>query len=105
MVSRDIKDSSRNRLSIMEKTNDGFIIADEDLKLRGPGQFFGLKQSGFFQYKIANMVTDGALIREARKSAFTLAENDPGLNESTHELMKKTFIKNYSQHLDSINLS
>ena len=56
----------------MEKTNDGFIIADEDLKLRGPGQFFGLKQSGFFQYKIANMVTDGALIRQARKSACLL---------------------------------
>ena len=105
LVRRDITDSSRNRLSIMEKTNDGFIIADEDLKLRGPGQFFGLKQSGFFQYKIANMVTDGALIRQARKSAFTLFENDPGLNESTHGPMKQTFLKNYSQHLDSINLS
>ena len=105
LVKRDITDSSRNRLSIMEKTNDGFIIADEDLKLRGPGEFFGLKQSGFFQYKIANMVTDGALIRQARKSAFTLAENDPGLNESSNELLKQAFIKNYSQHLDNINLS
>ena len=37
----------------MENTNDGFVIADEDLKLRGPGEFFGLRQSGFFQFKIA----------------------------------------------------
>ena len=51
------------------------------------------------------MVTDGSLIRQARKSAFTLAENDPGLNESSNELLKQAFIKNYSQHLDNINLS
>ena len=89
----------------MEKTNDGFVIADEDLKLRGPGEFFGLKQSGFFQYKIANMITDGSLIRKARQAAFTLVENDPGLKESSYEHMKQTFIKDYSQHLDSINLS
>ena len=105
LVKRNITDSSQNRLSIMEKTNDGFVIADEDLKLRGPGEFFGLKQSGFFQYKIANMITDGSLIRKARQAAFTLVENDPGLKESSHEHMKQTFIKDYSQHLDSINLS
>ena len=44
LVRRNITDASRNRLAVMEKTRDGFIIADEDLKLRGPGEFFGLKQ-------------------------------------------------------------
>ena len=84
MVKREITDSSNNRLSIMEKTNDGFAIADEDLKLRGPGEFFGLKQSGFFKYKIANMVTDGSLIRKARQAAFRLIEKDPELNDKSN---------------------
>ena len=53
LVKRNVTATSRTRLSIMEKTNDGFVIADEDLKLRGPGEYFGVKQSGFFQYKIA----------------------------------------------------
>ena len=105
LVKREITDSSINRLSIMEKTNDGFAIADEDLKLRGPGEFFGLKQSGFFKYKIANMVTDGSLIRKARQAAFRLIEKDPELNEKSNQRMKETFIKDYSQYLDSINLS
>ena len=105
LVKREITDSSNNRLSIMEKTNDGFAIADEDLKLRGPGEFFGLKQSGFFKYKIANMVTDGSLIRKARQAAFRLIEKDPELNERSNQRMKETFIKDYSQYLDSINLS
>ena len=77
----------------MEKTNDGFAIADEDLKLRGPGEFFGLKQSGFFKYKIANMVTDGSLIRKARQAAFRLIEKDPELNEKIESAYERNIYK------------
>jgi len=105
LVKRNTTETSKNRLAIMEKTNDGFIIADEDLRLRGPGEFLGQKQSGFFQYKIANMATDGSIIRQAREAAFSLIENDPNLDNSKNLIMKKWFISNYSQHLDKINLS
>ena len=54
----------------MESTNDGFVISDEDLKLRGPGEYFGIKQSGFFNFKIANIVTDGNLINQVRNAVF-----------------------------------
>jgi ATP-dependent DNA helicase RecG len=88
----------------MEKTNDGFIIADEDLKLRGPGEFFGLRQSGFFQFKIADMVLDGPLLRQARSEAFTLIDNDKDLTNESNERLKKWFIGDYSQYLDNIRL-
>ena len=105
LVKRNTTETSKNRLAIMEKTNDGFIIADEDLRLRGPGEFLGQKQSGFFQYKIANMATDGSIIRQSREAAFSLIENDPNLDNSENLIMKKWFISNYSQHLDKIILS
>ena len=105
LVKRNITDTSRTRLSIMEKTNDGFVIADEDLKLRGPGEYFGVKQSGFFQYKIANMATDRAIIQKARKAAFKLIDNDPTLQDRSNKSLRQTFLKAYAHRLDDINLS
>jgi ATP-dependent DNA helicase RecG len=105
LVKRNITDTSRTRLSIMEKTNDGFLIADEDLKLRGPGEYFGVRQSGFFQYKIANMATDRAIIQKARKAAFKLIDNDPALQDKSNKSLRQTFLKAYAHRLDDINLS
>ena len=105
LVKRNVTEPSRTRLSIMEETNDGFIIADEDLKLRGPGEFFGIKQSGFFKYKIANMVTDGPILRDARKVAFELVENDPNLKNKVNKMIRETFIREYADRLKGISLS
>jgi len=79
LVNRGTSEVSLHRLSIMEKTNDGFKIADEDLALRGPGDYIGLKQSGFIKYKIANMITDGEIIKKARACAFNIIDDDPNL--------------------------
>tara|TARA_B100000131_G_scaffold323241_1_gene380838 strand:- start:17205 stop:17474 length:270 start_codon:yes stop_codon:yes gene_type:complete len=89
----------------METTNDGFTIADEDLKIRGPGEFFGTRQSGFFKFKIANMITDGRLIRRARKEAFSIVKNDPNLSSLENFKIKNHFISNYKKYLEDINLS
>ena len=105
LVKRNVTEPSRTRLSIMEETNDGFIIADEDLKLRGPGEFFGIKQSGFFKYKIANMITDGPILRDARKVAFELVENDPNLKNKVNKMIRETFIREYADRLEGISLS
>jgi len=105
LVKHNINETSKMRLHIMEETDDGFIIADEDLKIRGPGQFFGMKQSGFFKYKIANMVTDGPIIQNAREIAFEVIEKDPGLKNIENQELRKIFMKNYSDQLDQINLS
>ena len=103
LVERNITDTSRKRLAIMEKTNDGFVIADEDLKMRGPGKFFSTEQSGFFKYKIADMVTDGPIIRNARQAAQELTKTDPKLEN--HPLMKERLLKDYAQYLDTVTIS
>ena len=103
LVERNIRETSRKRLAIMEETNDGFVIADEDLKMRGPGKFFSTEQSGFFKHKIADMVTDGPLIRLARKAAQNIVENDPALND--HPLMKNRMLKDYAQYLETAAIS
>ena len=94
LVKRNHSNLSRTRLAIMEKTNDGCLVADEDLKLRGPGEVCGQKQSGFFQYKIADIVKDGEIIREARELAFELVKVDPTLGKSLNKNELITVIKN-----------
>ena len=105
LVHRHESDKSRLRLATMETTNDGFQIADEDLKLRGPGDFFGLHQSGFIQYKIANMITDGSIIRQARKAAFTMVETDPNLCHDQHAGIRERFQLDYRDKLDMVKIT
>ena len=104
LVKRNHSEVSKNRLSILEKTSDGFLIADEDLRLRGPGEVFGQSQSGFFQYKIANIVQDGEIIREARESAFRVVSKDPFLRSSNNKDIKNIFMIKYSKNLKNLNL-
>ena len=103
LVERNIRDISRKRLAIMEKTNDGFVIADEDLKMRGPGKFFSTEQSGFFKHKIADMVTDGPIIRQAREIAQNIAKADTKLDD--HPLMKERLLKDYAQYMETVTIS
>ena len=104
-VQRDITENSRKRLDIMERTNDGFVISDEDLKLRGPGEFFGIRQSGFFKYKIADLVMDGPIIKSARKAAFDLVVKDPHLRNRSFIELRRHFLKKYQHMLDFVNIS
>ena len=104
LVKRNISDVSQTRLAIMEQTNDGFEIADADLQLRGPGEFFGLRQSGFVQYKIANLITDGEIIREARQFAFDLVDADPNLRSKSNKEIRRIFKNNYSDQIKNLKL-
>jgi ATP-dependent DNA helicase RecG len=72
-------EEARRRLDIMVKSNDGFRIAEEDLNIRGPGEFFGTRQSGMPDLRIANIVRDAKLLEASRKEAFSLIDNDPDL--------------------------
>jgi ATP-dependent DNA helicase RecG len=68
------------RLKVIEETNDGFRIAEEDLKIRGPGDFLGTRQSGLPDFRIADIMTDAAILKKARDEAFNLINNDPALD-------------------------
>jgi ATP-dependent DNA helicase RecG len=78
---------AQRRLDTMVQTNDGFRIAEVDLEIRGPGDFFGTRQSGMPEFKIANIVTDAAALVEARDDAFTLVASDPHLRRVDHRAL------------------
>jgi ATP-dependent DNA helicase RecG len=96
---------AKHRLKIMESTSNGFKISDEDLKLRGPGDFFGTKQHGYIRSKLANFIEDGPIIRKTRKRAFEMVEYDPKLDHGQHEKIKIQFKENYRHMLEFINIS
>ncbi len=82
------------RLRVMEKTGDGFKIAEADLEIRGPGDFLGTRQAGLPEFRVANIFRDGRLLELARSEAFSLVEKDPDLvlPENVHlrqELMRR----------------
>ncbi len=81
-------EEARRRLDIMVKSNDGFRLAEEDLNIRGPGEFFGTRQSGLPDLRIANIVRDAILLNEARREAFSLINRDPDLKG--YPLLKKS---------------
>jgi ATP-dependent DNA helicase RecG len=75
---------TRERLAVMEETNDGFRIAEEDLRLRGPGELVGLRQSGVADLKLANLVRDVTILAAARRAALALLEKDPEIAKPAH---------------------
>ena len=79
LISDNRNEETRARLKVMTKTTDGFRIAEEDLRLRGPGDFFGVRQHGLPGLKIADLGCDTQLLREAQEAADALLERDPDL--------------------------
>jgi ATP-dependent DNA helicase RecG len=82
----------RQRLDIIERVQDGFVLAEEDLKLRGPGEFFGTRQSGLPDLRMA-MLSDTKILETARREATNLFENDPDLKRPENILLKKELIR------------
>ena len=104
LVQRKFSENSNKRLNVMESTNDGFLISDEDLKIRGPGEFFGIKQSGFFNFKIANITTDGDLISTARNAAEEMLEDDLKKLSSKNKIIYDNLMNQYSERLSDLIL-
>lgn len=93
MTGHKLSEDSKTRMETMVRTNDGFEIAEVDLKLRGPGDLMGKQQSGVLNLQIADIVKDRAILERARHEAIKLLKKDPALNEEAHQKVKETYIK------------
>lgn len=89
---------ARKRLRVMEETNDGFRIAEEDLLIRGPGEFMGTRQSGLPDFRVASILRDSTTLNEARQEAFLLVEKDPGL--AKHPELEETLLRRWESRLE-----
>jgi ATP-dependent DNA helicase RecG len=91
---------SFERLTVMESTNDGFAVAEADLKLRGPGEYLGTRQSGTPALRAANLVRDGELLALARKEALEWLKRDPTLASPESEELRRVLGSRWEGLLD-----
>ena len=90
---------AQQRLAAMVKSNDGFLMAEEDLRIRGPGEWFGLRQWGLPEFRAADLIRDADLLQQARRAAFSLIEEDPHLSAHHHHLLKGAVLRRWQAKL------
>ena len=88
-----LSEDARLRLETMVRTNDGFEIAEVDLRMRGPGDILGTQQSGIVDLKLADLAKDGQLIQLARDNAIKLLKIDPDLTDPNNQLIRLELIR------------
>ena len=93
-------DIIRQRMKVMCDTNDGFIISEKDLELRGSGEFFGTKQHGLPEFKIANLFEDMEMLKQVQSVAIKIMENDPSLEEEKNIKLKEIVENKFSQRIE-----
>ena len=101
LISDNRNEETRQRLKVMTKTTDGFQIAEEDLRLRGPGDFFGARQHGLPGLKVADLGCDTQLLQEARQAAEQLLAQDPALPPCPATAERVTEL--FTQQADALN--
>ena len=87
-------------MEALVQSNDGFVIAEEDLRIRGPGEFFGFRQWGMPEFRVANIVRDADLLQQARAEAFSLVKQDPQLSLAAHQSVKETMLRKWEKKLE-----
>ena len=92
------------RVKIMVRTNDGFKIAEEDLLIRGPGEFFGTRQAGMPDLKVADIENDTQLLEQARAEAFKLMDSDPALENPKHQMLKAVLKTKWQENLEMVSI-
>ena len=94
---------TRARLKVLTGTTDGFRISEEDLKLRGPGDFFGKRQHGLPQLRIADLAGDTRVLKEAQEAAQALLRSDPELRRPEHQLLRGQIRRLFTEQADIFN--
>ncbi|TLY34028.1 MAG: DNA helicase RecG, partial [Nitrospirae bacterium] len=95
-----LAEEARRRLEALVKSHDGFVIAEEDLRIRGPGEFFGTRQWGPSDLRVANLIRDAQILDEAREEATRLLQRDPYLARPEHAELKAALLRRWQAKLD-----
>lgn len=104
MVCGNENKKNQKRLDILNRSNDGFFIASEDLKLRGPGDLFGVRQSGLMEFKIGDVFTDASILKNACQAADDLLLQDPDLSQDKNSMLRQKLENYLSNDLKKLNL-
>lgn len=104
MVNCSEQEGTQERLDILNRSNDGFYIASEDLKLRGPGDFFGIRQSGDMEFKLADIYTDAGLLKTVSEEVNRILDEDPTLEGEEYAALKERLEASLSQSYERLNL-
>ncbi|MBE7719712.1 MAG: ATP-dependent DNA helicase RecG [Lacrimispora celerecrescens] len=104
MVGTSDQEGTKERLDILNQSNDGFFIASEDLKLRGPGDIFGIRQSGDLEFKLGDIFTDANLLKTVSEEVKRLFEEDPELEKEKHQELKEKLKEYLEKSYDKLNL-
>jgi ATP-dependent DNA helicase RecG len=97
-------EEAQRRLDCMVSTTDGFRIAEEDLRLRGPGEFFGTRQHGLPGLRVGDIINDFALLQLARRDAFKIARDDPDLSKPAHAPAREALHAMFRDRLELIQV-
>ncbi|MEG6615263.1 ATP-dependent DNA helicase RecG [Peptococcaceae bacterium 1198_IL3148] len=104
LVANPKTDEGKKRMAAMVNSNDGFALAEEDLRLRGPGEFLGFKQSGVPEFKIANLIRDRQAMEYARHEASLLVQKDSGFKADEHHLLVKELQRRFGNKEELLNI-
>jgi ATP-dependent DNA helicase RecG len=100
LASGPMSDEGAQRLEAMAKTQDGFRISEVDLEIRGPGEFFGTRQSGLPEFRTGSLVTHARLLEEARQDALELVGSDPDLRLPEHRALREALVARWRERLE-----
>lgn len=98
-------ETGKKRMKIMTQSTDGFVIAEEDLQLRGPGEFFGTRQHGLPDLEVADLLRDSRLVELARKEAKRVVDSDPKLQHEEHQLLADLLQVKFGDGFELIDVS
>jgi ATP-dependent DNA helicase RecG len=104
MAEFPMSEEAKQRLQALTEHDDGFMIAERDLEIRGPGEFLGTRQSGLPELRVAHLIRDQRLLAEARREAFALVDTDPHLSEPAHQSLRQALMHRWQHKFELMHV-
>jgi ATP-dependent DNA helicase RecG len=104
MADFPMSEEAKQRLQTLTEHDDGFMIAERDLEIRGPGEFLGTRQSGLPELRVAHLIRDQRLLAEARREAFALVDTDPHLSEPAHKSLRQGLMHRWQHKFELMHV-